>query len=55
MLNKIYLLITGFFSSLKIFDKWFKPKTPGEKIEDKKKGARKETDDFKETGRPDWD
>lgn len=54
MFTKIVAFFSGLFSTIKIFDKWFKPKTAGRKVEDETQEQRENTDEFKEDGRPKW-
>lgn len=51
MLTTILESILAALKSIPYFDKWFS-KTPTEKIEDAKETARKESDEFRKTGRP---
>lgn len=46
-------LIKQFLATIPIFDRWF-TKTASEKLERDRKKTRRETDDFKEGGRPKW-
>lgn len=51
MIKAILEIVVGVLAAIPYFDKWFS-KTPTQKVEEGKEDVRRETDEFRRTGRP---